>query len=41
MEALPLEEDSEKSNNENNIDAVSTEDAKKAIIENVEALTLE
>ena len=41
MEELLLEEDANKSNSENNIYAVSTEDAKKEISENVEALRTE
>ena len=41
VETLTLNEDFKKSNSENSIDAVSTEDAKKAISENVEALHTE
>ena len=41
VEALTLEEDADKSNNNNNIDAVSTEDTKKASYENIEALQTE
>ena len=42
LEALTLEKDIEKSNCENNIDVVSTEDAKKASSEmDVKALRLE
>ena len=41
MESLPLEEDPEKSNSENNIDAVSTEDVNKESSENLEALRTE
>ena len=40
VESLTLEEDVEKENSENNIDAVSTEDVYKASSENVEALPL-
>ena len=41
MKSLPLEEDDERSNSENNIYTVSTEDAKKARSENLEALRTE
>ena len=41
LEALTLEKDIEKSNCENNIDVVSTEDTKKASSENVEAMHTE
>ena len=41
MEALPLEGYAEKENSENNIYAVSTDDAKKASSENVESLPTE
>ena len=41
VEALTLEEDADKSNKNNNIYAVSTEDTKKASYENIEALQTE
>ena len=41
VEALPLEEDDKKSNSNNNIDAVSTEDVNNARSETLEALRTE
>ena len=41
VQELTLEEDNQKQNSENNIDSVSTEDAKKAISENVETIRTE
>ena len=41
VEALPLEEDDKKSNSNNNIDAVSTEDVNNARSETLEALCTE
>ena len=41
VEALPLEEDSEKSNSETNIDGVSTDYTKKESSENMESLCSE
>ena len=38
VKVLPLEKDSEKENTENNVNTVSTEDKKKKINKNVEAL---
>ena len=41
VKALPLEEDAKKSNSNNNIDLVSTEDINNARSENLEALRTE
>ena len=41
VEALPLEEDHDKSNSNKNIDALSTEDVKNSGIETLEALRTE